>query len=131
MKKLMALVMLTVLVGAQTSSAKPLDASGEITLRDGSNTVLISVGDRRNDRRSDRDRLRRLERAVRDLQYRVYELEGSGQRDILYTCKYKAFSKVFYGQASTIGTAERIAEEKCTREYHSMHCEMPEPCISE
>jgi len=78
MKKIMTIVSLLTLVASSSAFAKKGDMAGSITLRDGAQVVRISVGDEnRQDSQSMVKRINRLERAVRALQNRVYELEDS------------------------------------------------------
>ncbi len=120
MKKLM-LVVTTALLISSSLFAQNFNAS--IKLPDGSSTVRINVGD--NNNRDVMGRMIMLERAVRDLQNRVYQLEDSAPSRVNWMCKVTAFSKTFFGEGDSLNQAERRTVEKCQREYDGMFCKNP------
>lgn len=62
----------------QVSANTQADIDGDLQLKDGSKTVLISIGNGSSSNANETQiRIRRLERAVRDLQRVVYELQNS------------------------------------------------------
>ena len=127
MKKFLAVIILC----AVGPFAQADDIDGSIVLRDGSKTVRISVGDHVTNSVGTSKRIRRLERAVRDLQDRVYELEGDEQRVVAtWICKVEGLKGTFYGEDVTRGRAERQAQESCQKRFHSMHCKF-QSCTNE
>lgn len=121
MKKVFALISLISLVTISTASARSLDLDGSITLRDGGNVVRINVGgEDKQDSRSMIRRINRLERAVRALQNRAYDLEDTQELQVeKWTCKIviNAFGDTYYGETkSSRGEAERSAHQKCLSE---------------
>lgn len=119
MKRVITLVSLLSLFAISSASARPLDVGGMITLRDGGNVVRISVGEEeRNDRRSMARRIKRLERAVRALQNRVYDLEddaNTAPREVtVHTCSLPtSFDGVFIGKGPTEIEARANAVNAC------------------
>ena len=83
MKKII-LALLSLTFALSASAEHRPDISGTIRLGDGTDLIRIEVNkdDRRNVRGENmRQRMRRLEMAVRQLQNRVYELEEQGVQD--------------------------------------------------
>ena len=96
--------------------------NGSIKL--GKNVIRIDVGD------SDRNlsmRVRRLERAVRQLQDRVFELENDSpiSDDPRWTCVLKNdWNRTYIGKSMTKVGAKADAMQKCGRvETSSFNCE--------
>lgn len=106
------------LLGLSFEAFSQSRSSGRTTLRDGTSIVRIEVGT------SDRDqaiRIRNLEQAVRDLQYRIYDLELNDSvnrtRTVeMYVCSLKtSFNGVFVGKATTQTEAQAQAINSCQR----------------
>lgn len=104
MKSLLVLLALTVSVNA---TAKDDRDSGRYTKNDGGTIIRIEVGsDRDSDSRQMMRRMVQLERAVRELQNRVYDLEDDSKpqtREVkVYTCVLPtSFDGTFVGKGST------------------------------
>ena len=112
MKFLFCLVLLSVTV---SSFAQTRPSSGRIDLGGGRSTIRVDIGTGRTDANQN-DRIRRLEEAVRDLQYQVYDLRDQPQTTIIRTnvCSLKtSFDGVFVGRGSTRVEAEAQARNKC------------------
>ena len=97
MKKLLLLSIVTFVFGSSTVFARGVDIGGNLTLGDGSNILRINIGDEKTtDRKSMAKRMKRLERAVRDLQNRIYDLEDSDTTETpIWFCTAEAFGKVY------------------------------------
>jgi len=112
MKSLLVLLALTL-----TTSAFARD--GRINTNDGGTIIRIEVGnDRESDTRETSKRIARLERAVRELQNRVYDLEDDQRPQTreqkVVTCALKtSFNGTFIGKASTKLEAQSIAIQQC------------------
>ena len=106
MKKTFGLISLIFLVTISASSAKSIDLDGSIILRDGSKVVRIDVGneDKRGNGRSINKRIKRLERAVRALQNRVYELEDqeTSESEIKVLLQIRFLSRDYFRTYSII-----------------------------
>jgi hypothetical protein len=114
MKSLLVLLALTL-----TTSAFARD--GRINTNDGGTIIRIEVGnDRDNDSRAMMKRMVQLERAVRELQNRVYDLEDDARPQTreqkIVTCALKTnFNGTFIGKAPTQIEAQTIAIQQCER----------------
>lgn len=90
-----------------------------ISINDGSNILRIDIGnDRDLDARQLVRRITKLERAVRELQNRVYDLEDDAtpnQREVtVYTCALPtAFDGTFVGKGKTAAEARANAVNAC------------------
>lgn len=119
MKKIIAIIGLVGLMGTGSAFARNLDLSGSISLRDGGQVVRINIGkEERQDNRSMSRRINRLERAVRALQNRVYDLEddvGPVQTEVtIYTCTLPtSFDGTFIGKGKTEAEARANAVNAC------------------
>ena len=76
--------------------------------------------ERDTDARSQSQRVVRLERAVRELQNRVYDLEDSSRtsrREVtIYTCTLPtSFEGTFIGKATTLAEARAITVNQCNQ----------------
>lgn len=115
MKKIVTIL---VLVLSTTAFAKDYNF---ISLNDGKNILRIDIGNERDaDSRQMARRITRLERAVRELQNRVYELEDDSapaRREItVYTCTLPtSFDGTFIGKGKTAAEARAIAVNKCEK----------------
>lgn len=92
----------------------------EIQLNNGKSTVLIELnnGDQNQDRR-----IRRLERAVRDLQDQVWQLSSGSSSQKLYVCKVTAFMTTFTSAKHNLEyDAKEDALARCKKENSEMHC---------
>ena len=70
-----------------------------------------------------------LERAVMQLQQRIYNLESAPPPVVVappppppWTCSVSAFSQTYVQTAATRGQAEAIVRQKCAAASHPMHC---------
>ena len=117
MKSLLVLLALTVSV---TAMAKD-DRDGRYTKNDGDTIIRIEVG---NDRDTDSPQMMRrmvqLERAVRELQNRVYDLEDDSRPQTyevkVFTCVLPtSFDGTFIGKGSTEIEAKAEASRACER----------------
>ena len=124
MKKTLVLLALTLI--STTSFAQDY---GNITLSDGNTIFRIDVGnDREADSRRLSQRVNRLERAVRDLQNRIYDLEDNSrptQREVtIYTCVLPtSFIGTYIGKAQTVVEARAQAVNSCSRAGGGISCQ--------
>jgi hypothetical protein len=112
MKFVMCLVLLSISLSsfAQSRSSNP-----RIDLGGGRSTIRVDIGTDRTDANQN-ERIRRLEEAVRDLQYQVYDLRDQPQTTVITmnVCSLRtAFGGVFVGRAITRVEAEAQARNKC------------------
>jgi len=91
--------------------------------------VRIHVGDdyQRYDNRELQRRVWELERAVSQLQERVYDLEATPvvvtpppAPD--WTCRVSAFGKTYVKTKASRGEAEALVLKACSDDTHEMHC---------
>lgn len=107
------------------------DEKKEITLKDGRKVFRIEVGSESDDPKDLKQRVRDLERAVRELQEQCYPVLIQKEPTVHWTCRVGAWGKKYYGEGETKGTAEREAMEACQRKGNNgMHCMLDE-CFSE
>lgn len=117
MKSILVLLALSLSVSAFAQDRRQMN--GRLDLRDGSTIVRINVGsDRESDSRENSKRIASLERAVRELQNRVYDLEDetrpSTREVTVYACSLKsAFKGTFLGKGTTEVEAKTNAVQKC------------------
>lgn len=96
--------------------------NGSIDLGNGRSTIRIEIGDDRDDREMLR-RVRNLERAVRDLQDQVYQLQAQPRTITLNVC-----SGNFFSVGTIIGKAESRIEavasvmDQCNRRGGGIFC---------
>lgn len=116
LKKIMLGTLSCLLLTATTVQAQ------EVQLSNGKRTIIIDVD---NDDRDQERRIRRLERAVRDLQDQVWQLHAQGGiRGDLFVCQVKAFANVYKSDKHQLQyDAQEQAIERCQERYHSMHCD--------
>lgn len=126
MKSLLVLLTLTMSVSAFARDSY----EGRFTKNDGTTIVRIEVGnDRDNDTRAMTRRIIQLERAVRELQNRVYDLEDDARpltREVtLYTCSMRSNFNEFFAGDESLSEAQARASVigKCTKVRHPMFCE--------
>lgn len=116
MKSLLVLLALTLTASA---FARDTYRDGRVGTNDGGTIIRIEVGnDRESDTRETSKRIARLERAVRELQNRVYDLEDDQRpqtREVkIYTCAVTtSFDGTFIGKATTELEARSIAIQRC------------------
>ena len=114
MKKIIAILTLVLL-----STATFAGDYGTIGLNDGKNILRIDIGNERDvDSRQLAQRITRLERAVRELQNRVYDLEDEAipaRREVkIFTCTLPtSFDGTFVGRGKTQGEARAEASNNC------------------
>jgi len=115
MKKLMLTVTSALLI---SSSLFAQNFHATAKLPDG---IRISVGD--NNNRNVMGRMMMLERAVRDLQNRVYQLEDTRPNFERWSCRVTAFGKTYMDEGTTRNEAENRTIQKCERQNNAMFCE--------
>lgn len=117
MKSLLVLLALTVSVTAVARDDRYVD--GRYTKNNGDTIIRIEVGnDRDTDTRAMMRRMVQLERAVRELQNRVYDLEDDARpqtREVrVFTCILPtSFNGTFIGKGSTEIEAKAEASRAC------------------
>jgi hypothetical protein len=84
MKKIL-LASLAVILSISTSYAR--NFNHDVSLLDGNKLVVISIGSENTNSREMVQRIRTLERAVRDLQEIVYDLRSNPQQESRYACE--------------------------------------------
>lgn len=101
-------------------SAMARDERGSIELRDGKTILRIDVGNERDqDSRAMARRIVNLERAVRELQNRVYDLEEDtrpvySREVVVHVCALKtSFNGTFIGKASSETESRASVVQKC------------------
>jgi hypothetical protein len=116
MKTILVLLALSLSVSAMAQDR----GHGRLSLRDGSTIIRVNVGsDRENDSRENAKRIANLERAVRELQNRVYDLEDDARpttREVkVYTCSLtSAFKGAYIGKGRSEVEARADAMQRCT-----------------
>lgn len=119
MKFIVAMLISVVTVSAFAQSRV---RNGNIDLGNGRSTIRIEIGDDRDDREMLR-RVRNLERAVRDLQDQVYQLQAQPRTITLNVC-----SANFFSVGTIIGKAESRIEavasvmDQCNRRGGGIFC---------
>ena len=128
MKSLLVLLALTLSV---TAIAKDTN-NGRYTKNNGETIIRIEVGnDRDTDSRKMMYRMVQLERAVRELQNRVYDLEDDSRpatREVrVYTCEItSSFGASYLGSpALTELEAKNSAKNACTQNESAIFCGAP------
>jgi hypothetical protein len=128
MKRIILLVAILSLTSISALAQSRGRTGGSVVLGNGQDIIRIDINNRSNRGNLDK-RVDRLERAVRQLQNRVYELEDD--RDIvqlLWRCKLtnETWGNTYYGEASTSrSVAERTAHEKCLeKESFASSCQV-------
>lgn len=117
MKK--SLVLFTLALISTSTFAK--DYTGGMSLRDGSRIIRIDIGkENDSDTRQLSKRVLQLERAVRELQNRVYDIEEDSRpsyREVkVVTCVLPtSFNGTFIGKASTEVEARALAVNNCKK----------------
>lgn len=132
MKSLLVLLALTLTTSA---FARETNRDGRFNTNDGGTIIRIEVGnDRDTDSRQMMRRMVQLERAVRELQNRVYDLEDDARpqtRDVrIYTCEMTSdFGDTSIGaSALTELEARKNAENACGKVRHPMFCDNTPRC---
>lgn len=134
MKRIFMMVLLA--IGSTSAFAQTgVKVDGTIVIGDLDNKIKITVGTHENER--DSDRIDRLERAVEDLQRKLYR-GGKVQRGGQWVCAVKSTSpliggvKTFLGKATTRIEAEMHARNKCLEEESlEMYCRGTAQCEQE
>ena len=102
------------------------EARGEISLNDGKNILRIDIGNDRDEGRDLTQRIIRLERAVRELQNRVYDLEDDAKpsRQVkVTTCILQTpFDGVFIGKGVNEIEARANAVRQCSPKVSFVFC---------
>jgi hypothetical protein len=119
MKFVVAMLLSLVTVSAFAQSRV---RNGSIDLGNGRSTIRIEIGDDRDDREMLR-RVRNLERAVRDLQDQVYQLQAQPRTITLNVCSGNFFSVgTIVGKAeSRVEAVARVMDE-CNRRGGGIFC---------
>lgn len=93
----------------------------EVRLQNGRSTILIDVGG--GNSRDQEMRIRRLERAVRDLQEQVWQLSVQPIKQDIWVCEATPFMDRFVSDKFALEyDAREHARRKCEAEHHRMHC---------
>lgn len=96
--------------------------NGNIDLGNGRSTVRIEIGDDRDDREMLR-RVRNLERAVRDLQDQVYQLQAQPRTITVHVCSGTFFSVgTLVGKATSRTEAMARVMGECNRNGGGIFC---------
>jgi hypothetical protein len=117
MKRIITLLALLTI----STSTFARDNYGTISLNDGKNILRIDIGnERESDSREVSKRVARLERAVRELQNRVYDLEDDSlpaTREVkIFTCTLPtSFDGTFIGKGKTEAEARANASNECKK----------------
>ena len=115
MKVLSLFFILTTLLTATAEAQSRRDNRGP--------SIRIEIGDDRDDREMLK-RVYRLERAVRELQEKVYQLESTPAPQTQVTCYGTMFvAGLVRGSGRTRAEAVVNALADCQTRAHSMHCE--------
>lgn len=132
MKSLLVLLALTLTTSA---FARETNRDGRFNTNDGGTIIRIEVGnDRDTDSRQMMRRMVQLERAVRELQNRVYDLEDDARpqtREVrIYTCETSSdFGDSHIGlPALTEIEARSNAKKACMQRRNAMFCENTVRC---
>lgn len=133
MKSLLVLLALTLTTSA---FARDYNRDGRVNTNDGGAIIRIEVGNERdNDSRAMMRRMVQLERAVRELQNRVYDLEDDARpqtREVrIYTCEMNSdFNELGIGApALTEIEARENARIACVKKAnHEMFCRNTPRC---
>lgn len=115
------------LMGSQVY-AQEVSTNGDILLGNGKSTVQIRIGNRSANNVQLTRRVRRLERAVRDLQDIVYDLQSAPVvTDYEYTCRLQGSWNTY--TAKGVGSTQQIAEDNA-REAVMSKCRSKESFAS-
>lgn len=99
------------------SAFGPLVARSEEVFR-------IEIGNREG--KASTEELRRrvwmLERAVAQMQTRIYQLESDGSKSKAWTCQIQSFGKTHMATEPTKGAALAIVLKKCSDATNAIHC---------
>lgn len=132
MKSLLVLLALTT-----SAFARDNNRDGRMGTNNGVTIIRIEVGSERDsDSRAVMRRMMQLERAVRELQNRVYDLEDDARpqtREVrIYTCELTSnFGESYIGsQALTELEARNSAKNACTQRRNPMFCDSTPTCES-
>ena len=96
--------------------------AGEISIGNGKSTIEISIGDDRSDERELNRRVRVLERAVRDLQAKVYNLTQAPVVTEQWSCTLTPFTDRYEGNGTTENMARVNASRACSVSESEMFC---------
>ncbi len=115
LKALVTTVLGTLILSSSVAMAQ------EVQLSDGRRTILIDVGG--GESRDQEMRVRRLERAVRDLQDQVWQLSVAPVKQDIWVCEATPFmDRYVSGKYALEYDAREDARRKCEAAYHRMHC---------
>ncbi len=122
-KALLSLSILFTLISSTTAFAD----SGEIILRNGERGVRISIGNERMNERQLRQRIIRLEMAVRNLQNEVYNLQENTHPTPKWICQTRtSFGDIYFSDdKDSKAAAQREATKRCLNENNAMFCGTP------
>lgn len=116
MKSILVLLALTISISALAREEKN---DGRLMTSGGKTIVVVEVGaDRATDAEEMSRRIVRLEKAVRDLQNRIYDLEEDAKPRVkqvrMYTCNlYPNATRKFTGKETTLKAAQENAIQAC------------------
>lgn len=112
---ILSLVSLSALAQRRSSG----NVRGGISIGNGDDIIRIDINNRSRETRTLQQRVKKLERAVRQLQNMVYDLQDD--RDVvvaqpLWRCQIQTSRNTYYGEPSESKfSAERSVTEKCER----------------
>ncbi len=123
MKKLLLAALMLI---SSVSFAQSVSATGEIILGNGQTTVGIRIGNPNPSNTQLVERVLMLERAVQDLQVKVFNLTVNDLPDqSLFECSLEAFGKMYFGQGNTQNIAISNVKKACLAKNNSMFCDKP------
>lgn len=115
LKALVTAVLGTLILSSSVAMAQ------EVQLSDGRRTILIDVGG--GGSRDQEMRVRRLERAVRDLQDQVWQLSVTPVKQDIWVCEATPFLDHYRSQKYALEyDAREDVRAKCEAEHNRMHC---------
>jgi hypothetical protein len=129
MKRILVLVaalgLLSVTASADTG------VSGEVTLSNGSKILRIGIGGNNGDVRELNMRIQSLERAVSDLQAKVYELSMTPRQQEWDCSLTSNFHNTYTGRGKTRVEAAAAARQACADKEDGMFCQGAPQCEQE
>ncbi len=119
-------ILLSTILFSMFSSLSIKADSGEIILRNGHSGVRISIGDERMNDRDLRRRIVSLEKAVRDLQNEVYNLQDTRPSEQWICTMKDNFGKTYYSvdsESFSQMAAQRSVVQQCESVRNAMFCD--------
>lgn len=113
-------ILFSILSGLVLMASMPVNAQ-EVRLQNGRSTILIDVGG--GNSRDQEMRIRRLERAVRDLQDQVWQLSVQPIKQDIWVCEATPFmDRYTSGKHALEYDAREDVRRQCEAHRHRMHC---------